>query len=1439
MANYIGKIAAVVTANVSDVAPKLSASAREWDKYGKRVQASVDAARRNARSSFDQIFTAQQRLERAFAAARNTTLKIDLREGEDAIRRLIGASEELARPLVSAQKQFSSLSSSIQNEFGRALSEAQNAARSAAAAITETGRLGEQSFERYKRRVDEAVVSIRRLSEANAAVGGLATGRELRFQQAGFAAELQRTSALQSQASALPADARASGAVAQLVELQRREAEEAARLLAVLESVRNTRRGDAAAAQANLDAQIQRQRLVNDQLERQISLSNAAKQARSVRDRASASETRAGGGFASLEEAQRGADGLFSRIERLGPQAFRSLAGEIDGLASAFATGFIGPVNNDFQRLLSRVRELESETRRFTLVQQRPRSQGLGLFGSQVGSDEERAIARARRVSAEFAQLPESAQAGLQGLAGIASRVADGIDAGTSNATQLLAVLDRLEPAVAAASQFRPIQGNATGQFGPTRDDSPESVRAREIRTRLGAGVADPTRQFAVLEGNIVRLKGEIAELPEPIRARFVPAIERATNELIRLQNSPRATGREIDAVATRVENLRRTAQRASTALNLSSAAQVIDNAGLRAATGQIEAAQRVLVQVGDTAGGPVAQAYQRLVRQTQIFVAEGTIGTERARQQLSRLGEEVARTAAATGRIRLGTALREIQRGGDIARGAFGNAGLAIQQAAFAVDDFFSVTGGLDQRIRAAGNNLSQLGFILGSTQGLFAGIGISIGAQVIASLIRLAPIVRQAEAQQQRFAAEIANANNALERQQQIAERLATAYRALGDSIAESGFSEEGRTASGRAGRLRDIAQIQGEQRGVIAEQASVGVQRLSAIRSDFERRLQDATDPAVATTFRNAAQSVQRDIVSFVRDVENSATEQLRRARAAGGNVDRGLAADLEAATARRTAAIASQASAGGIGRNPAVDRLVDETDRLVAALTIARQRLQDEAAIDRAGVAQAVGDSLGRIQSAVSGVSGFTDVAQRANESASRLRQLIQDSTERPVDALIEQLGRFSRTLEEVAIATSSFSDSLDRAAGNLAREVETELTSRAERARREANQVESRFGGGDRRAVVARFGEEQARDAAAAQTRNRRAIEEEINRLRGQFEAAAFAGLGRGAGGQQAVDIARQIQELRQIAADTTRSAETRQSATLEVDALQRRLSDLFDALPEAAALRRRADQGDIEAQRRQRSLELAARGGDLARSPAQQFSEELADGIAAIREFYSQLAEATTGVVDFASQNQAIQRLVEQSQIDLLRTPAEQAAAQLQQQFSQIAAVQQGLGRAGLADQGAIAARGDAARRRAILGITDIGLSEQQRFARQLESNLGDLEAEARGFLQIGDRQAAAAAVANGQRTLARQNAPLFAQFSDEVANAVLQGPSRAALQVSDASTTEGQRELNRLLRGDDSARDVNLVELQKQSTFLQSIDSGISTLKERLGIAQ
>ena len=58
--------------------------------------------------------------------------------------------------------------------------------------------------------------------------------------------------------------------------------------------------------------------------------------------------------------------------------------------------------------------------------------------------------------------------------------------------------------------------------------------------------------------------------------------------------------------------------------------------------------------------------------------------------------------------------------------------------------------------------------------------------------------------------------------------------------------------------------------------------------------------------------------------------------------------------------------------------------------------------------------------------------------------------------------------------------------------------------------------------------------------------------------------------------------------------------------------------------------------------------------------------------------------------------------------------------------------------------------------------------------------------------------------------------------------NALLQGPSRAALNAADTNTMEGQRELNRLLRGDDPNKDVNLVEMQKQTELLQGVIDAI-----------
>ena len=60
--------------------------------------------------------------------------------------------------------------------------------------------------------------------------------------------------------------------------------------------------------------------------------------------------------------------------------------------------------------------------------------------------------------------------------------------------------------------------------------------------------------------------------------------------------------------------------------------------------------------------------------------------------------------------------------------------------------------------------------------------------------------------------------------------------------------------------------------------------------------------------------------------------------------------------------------------------------------------------------------------------------------------------------------------------------------------------------------------------------------------------------------------------------------------------------------------------------------------------------------------------------------------------------------------------------------------------------------------------------------------------------------------------------------YSDERLNALAGGPSRAALDATDVTTAGGSTELNRLLRGDDASKDVNLAEMKHQSELLERV---------------
>ncbi|MGA1354779.1 MAG: hypothetical protein ACO32I_08425 [Candidatus Limnocylindrus sp.] len=135
----------------------------------------------------------------------------------------------------------------------------------------------------------------------------------------------------------------------------------------------------------------------------------------------------------------------------------------------------------------------------------------------------------------------------------------------------------------------------------------------------------------------------------------------------------------------------------------------------------------------------------------------------------------------------------------------------------------------------------------------------------------------------------------------------------------------------------------------------------------------------------------------------------------------------------------------------------------------------------------------------------------------------------------------------------------------------------------------------------------------------------------------------------------------------------------------------------------------------------------------------------------------------------------------------------------------------------------------------------DLFETPAQRAARETEQGIRDIDAafdelirgliDANGGLPNADINAQAEELRNQRedaiRRFAEQQkraaATAIFNLADSVENANLQGPSRAALNASDISTQEGARELNRLLRGQDPARDnANLLELQRQSQILE-----------------
>ena len=1225
---YLGKISAILTADSKGLSQGLNAGAKDVTQFARKIQSTISGATNRAGREFDNILTPLQKLQRALKAGVGQNLKLVNQQEVQAIRQFVEAAERIAKPVSRAKDEFAGLSSQVQRNFAPALESAQKAAEQLRVAIGNGAKISERDFANLEARINSVTQATSRLREASQASAGLATGQELRFQQPGFLQQTSRAAALQQQAAALsPAQIQGSG-VAALVGQQRQAAKEAENLLSTLERIRVTRNGDAQAAEAAYNRQVAALRLVNDQLEREITLSQQA--ANAQREAAADAQRRAEAASRFLNVDQRESNLIASEGQQQDIRAYLQL-----------------------------------------------------LEDARVRTD---ALADARRraeAASRFLNVDQR-ESDLLSNQGATSRV---------NPQQ--AFLGRVGGEITAVrNQLRELPGVAA-ELGPTVDNL--TTRWQNL-ARDGVGFT----------------------------AEQLQRVRRETQDIQAALNRRADIGQQF---------LQNFGGAGAAGLSLG-----IDERQLRSVASQIEFVQNRLSRLNAEQRGPAVAALEAY-RQAAFIAFSGTADSaEQAAADVAATRLELIRTAAAAEGVRVGRFADDFRRAGDQARGFGDRAGLAIQQAAFAFDDFFSVTGGLDQRVRAAGNNISQLGFILGGTEGLITGISISIGAQLVASLIKWYNNGRKSEDQTKAL-------NAALADQKRIVDALADSYKKVADAVRDAGLSENGRRNASTRRQVEEIQQQQRKAREQRVQAVDIGVAAARGDVAKFERELGMAVTPVEQVRARlqlQAAQERQRqEEQRAVRDAERRARGNIRSQTIDA--LSQSYRTEAEILTMGGSSALAERqvANLQNIGQSPqdslrALQARIDELvqrgaegsviqplQQLREQLLTQVQQIQADKIAARISqealrIADAMDAAQADISAAFSGVIGASGIEDEIAAFAESLAQLQEAAGKSAQNGRVDEANAFNddinaikshiNSLRDAAAAVKKFGTELTRLSESISQDVAT-LEQRAEQARREdvaqpTNETSAQRARAERDLEAARKAQKDFEDKRAS--------------ILEKTEQDAVKN------GDKRFQRLREIDQMlavptNAVGADGTRggTAEERRAAREE----KRRIEDSINAdlnnNPELQAARRQRD----DVTRRAERAASGDRGRELAMTPIQRARQEVDRGLRDINEAFTVELNGRRFVADVAGRKAAINRFAEQQ---------------------------------------------------------------------------------------------------------AQQVAPLLAGFREERLNAVLQGPSRAALNVADAQTMEGNRELNRLLRGDDQSKDVNLVELQKQSDLLQGVIDAI-----------
>jgi hypothetical protein len=1432
----LGKISAVLTANTQDFSRQIGTARRELNQFAQQargLQFNLDNRALNG------TLTQLQRFQRTLREIQNLQ-----RQGLGAglpdpgrLRQQLRAFEDVGRPLTDVKNQVERLSNALQSQLTPELNRIQGGFQRL---YREIGS-GTTTISAAEQRIDNLRARIVALGRATAAAGDFgrladalnANNTGGSFFQARARDSLQRSLDLRNRAQAVPAAFRSdvfADIAVQAEESAERVARAAARVARAQLIIANTERNGRAVtprqlqfrgiAQQRLDSEVSRQETINSLFDREL---RSASIRQIVSPQAASQVDKLTEKLSSLSAKLRDGDdqrfdGLISSVGRVIEQLNRSEVSAkrakqaIEALAAADATKAFGRSGFDKADALIRT---ESE-RTIDKIRRDAQTQRNNIIGASP------ILGRRRQASVAAVNLREDI------------------------------ALSREE-----------FNRSVAGRF----DDL--SSRVKDLKSAGVAGEFDKIRKLAADANSTLR-----SAFDAKTTAAGAQGLDNYRAKLAALLP-------ELDAFESKLKSAETARKRFDQFLSISGSRSDKLGADLERAASFISTGRQLAgnFEAGNISGRrTVEQAIDRDLKffeklaAKQQKIADGKFKSEESRNRARRAVEFAARQRSdafidtVSDASREGGAIgisrdraRAIAERGLKNRGSFGVgsaavAQLAAQQGLFAIDDLISATGGLEYRLRAIGNNITQLGLLLGqsgiipglsATTGLAIGLGVVIGGQVVSALLRYVTAAKEAEETSKAL-------GKAFERQKNLASQVAQSVESFGN-LGSAAFSEAARSASEFADSLEKIVRQQRELQGASLLTTDIaGVRRLSQDER-LAQQQEEASSPGRAIAIRR-----QRALLA--RRISQDEERLLSLGQPSGADVSGavagvGTALDRARRNIQGITGTVDAIATGRLGESAGAAFGYDASPLLRAAAgraqIIARGLPLGDSPADRAAQSSGIQDLIDQL-SPIGNQTAFgfeTAAAQAANQAILELEQLrLRLQGEGDLADFFKSLKSASQSLataqENAAAALQRGIPEAVAIQGSLDALAEGIQASEKRISRANEDLSRGRIDDSERNRIVA---EETAKIDASRAERDAATQAARALRIRSTVDpqgtpaaiaeraAAALqsSGFGSGAFARRLREIEAERTTVEESLKASPRDAVVREAAQAQLQSLAEQaaaveaatvaLSRFAEALDKAAQESAANVQAAAQREEEARRAVAAPGAANADRIDADRARRDLDEQRAADARVQDAVTAARTRIERDVDPNSESLRRIREINESLLAGNAANSDALIAERRR----LQDQVDAAAQADPSAIAARDEAnaiaERQNAEARGRELALSPAERAGRELGRNLRDLQA-AFDAGQIGNPQDLAA---DQQRLIGesfRSAAPAIFGLADQVQNAVLQGPSRAALQASDVTTAQGAAELNRLLRGDDSARNQDLVELQKQSSSLEEL---------------